>query len=479
MKGQLTLPNPSHRGRGYSVLPLPFAGEGWGEGDFQQREQRERDHLMNDKKITFVVGAEKKLADIVTEADILPLLKGAVNAGASAAAIADMNNRPLWQQGAYDPQTGETASLPLLLEGEPVGSVLVQGAQGNPEFLRGVAGLLRETLTAIINTNMKRMLATEIHTSVVNLSHDELLEVNAKLRLSETKYRELAENLEKKVIERTGELKKAHAKLLQQEKIVSIGQLAAGIAHEVNNPLGFIISNLNAMNKYLERLNEMLAFYQASLQRGATTEAQKAAQERHRELKIDFVLSDAKELIKQSLSGADRVKKIVSDLKAFSHVDETSDALIDVNKELDKTLSVLTHEIPASAKVIRDFQPLPPFIGNPALLCQVFLNLVLNALQARQDGLVITISTRAVLEGISIRVIDNGPGIPAEIRDRIFDPFFTTKDVGKGTGMGLTVVYDIILSYHGTIQLEDAQPGTGASFLITLPVQGGRHVEVR
>jgi len=434
---------------------------------------------MSDKKITFVVGADKKLKDILAEADVLPLLRGALNAGARGAAITDDGGKPLWALPKDPPADSIAFKVPFLLEGEPVGYMVVRGDKGTEDFIRGIAGLVHKTLSAVLNTNLKRMLATELHTSVVNLSHDELLDVNAKLRVSEAKYRELAEQLEKKVNERTEELKKAHIRLLQQEKMVSIGQLAAGIAHEVNNPLGFIISNLNSMSKYVERLKEMLSFYQACLQRGASAEAQRAALDKQRELKMDFILSDAAELIGQSLSGADRVKKIVSDLKAFSHVDETTVAPIDVNREIEKTLNVLTHEIPSSARIVRDFEPVPFVHGNAALLCQVFLNVIQNALQVRQDGLVLAISTRSTADGIVIRITDNGPGIPTAIRDRIFDPFFTTKDVGKGTGMGLAVAYDIIAAYHGVVRLEDASPGTGASFLIILPVEGGQHVKVR
>jgi len=411
------------------------------------------------------------MTDIVSEADVAPLLRGAVRAGALEAALTDAGGKTLWSYGAAPRAGAETASLPLTLEGEPVGSVVVRGETGASEYLRGIAGLLRETLAAVLNTNLKRMLSTEIHTSVINISFDELLETNTKLRASEAKYRDLAENLEKKVAERTEELKRAHTRLLQREKMASVGRLAAGVAHEINNPLGFILSNLNTAGKYLSRMKEMLEFHQASLTRpGVPPEIRKAADTKRRELKLDLILGDIGQVIDQSVTGADRVKRIVSDLRGFSHIDETEVSPADINAELDKTLNVLGNEIASSAMIIRDYGSLKPFMCNPALLCQVFLNIVRNALEARTQGLELTIRTRLSDEGISVLFKDNGPGVPEEIRARIFDPFFTTKDVGSGTGMGLTVAYDIVSGLHGEIKLEDTPPGSGASFLITLPV---------
>ncbi len=434
---------------------------------------------MTKQKITFLVGTDKKLDDVVTEADVMPLLRSAVRAGAREALIADGDGKTLWAHRDAARSGLGTSSLPLSLEGEPVGSVVVRGDKGTEDRLRGVAGLLCDALTSVLTSSLKRMLSAEMHTNVVNLSYDELIEANAKLHASEAKYRELAETLEKKVAERTDELKRAHAKLLQQEKMASIGQLAAGAAHEINNPLGFILSNLHTMRKYQSRMREMLMFHQSSLNRsGVPEDTRRAAQEKWRDFKIDFILADVEQLISQSVSGADRLRKIVSDLKGFSHIDDTAESPADINAEIDKTLNVLGHYISGSAKILRDYGPLPLFVCNPAILCQVFLNIILNALQARKDGLELMISTRHANDVISIRFTDNGPGVPENIRERIFEPFFTTKDVGKGTGMGLTVAYDIVTVYGGTVKLDETPPGTGASFHITLPAKGGRNVKV-
>ncbi len=215
----------------------------------------------------------------------------------------------------------------------------------------------------------------------------------------------------------------------------------------------------------------MVAFYNASLEDSRVPESvRKSSRQKWEELKLDFISSDIEDLIKQSLEGTERVKKIVSDLKGFSHIDEGTEAVVDINTEIDRTLNVLTHEIPEGAEIIKDYHPLPGFKCNPALVCQVFLNIILNAIQARKLTLKLFISTGYNNSRIAVRFSDNGRGIPEEIRSRIFEPFYTTKDVGKGTGMGLTAAYETITGYGGTIEVE-SRPEEGATFTITLPVK--------
>jgi signal transduction histidine kinase len=313
------------------------------------------------------------------------------------------------------------------------------------------------------------MLTTEIHTRVVNQSYEELLEANRKLSLSEKKYRDLAENLEALVQERTTALKRTYARLIQQEKMASIGQLAAGIAHEINNPLGFILSNLQTLQKYAGRFDEMLAFFRSEVGKGtAAGELKPAAAEKWQTLKLDYILADLPELLGQSIAGADRVRKIVADLRGFSHIDDADEGLVDINVEIERTLSVLTHEIPPCARIVTEFGALPAIVGRPALLCQAFLNIIRNALQARPAGLVLTIRSEFAAGSARLTFADNGPGLAGDIQSRIFEPFFTTRDVGQGMGMGLTAVYDIVTGCGGTIEVETA-PGLGTSFILQLP----------
>ncbi|WP_432823100.1 sensor histidine kinase [Trichloromonas sp.] len=428
----------------------------------------------NRESIDFVVGEEKRLIDVLSESDVMPLLESAVQAGISRALVVDGAEAPLWSAGR------ETGGLlgkgpgvlccPLILEGEPVGQACFVGGSADPGVLKAIAQVVSGALKRLLHANLKRMLTTEIHTRVVNQSYDELKESNLQLSLSEKKYRDLAESLEVRVQQRTEELKRAYARLIQQEKMASIGQLAAGVAHEINNPMGFVLSNLQTLQKYVTRFTDMLEYYRQAVARGEGGAALEAgAASRWRELKLDFISQDLAELLAQSIAGAERVKKIVADLRGFSHVDEMGCGTVNLNEELERTLSVLHSEIPADARILRQFGELPGVKAEAGLLCQVFLNLIRNALQARPEGLQLLL--RSELEGESIRLsfVDNGPGVPDEIRSRIFEPFFTTREVGKGMGMGLTVAYDVVNRLGGTIEVQ-SRPGRGAAFILLLPV---------
>jgi len=429
--------------------------------------------------IEYVVGAERGIREIVGDEEMMPLLRSALHTGVSRIEVTDSKGNALWVCGVPSGEgEGTTESMPLYLEGEEAGSLVVEGPRGEKLRLNALAGLLCEALNTIITNNLKRMLTTEIHTSVVNQTYEELLEANTRLRASESKYRELAESLDRKVQERTEELKRVHTRLLQQEKAASIGLLAAGVAHEINNPIGFISSNLNTLKRYISRFTGMLYFYRTVIEEAgmAGGEIAEAAGRKWSELKLDFIVRDVEELISQSLDGAERVRKIVSDLKGFSHVDDSKEDIVDVNTEIERTFNVLAHEIPGDAEIVRDYGSLPGFLCNPALVCQVFLNIILNSLQARREGLKLHVSTRYIDGNITVTFSDNGPGIPEGIRNRIFEPFFTTKDVGNGTGLGLTVTLDIVTAYGGDIEVI-SPPGT--TFVIRLPAERRGNVKVR
>ena len=421
--------------------------------------------------LNYVVGEEKRLAQILSEEDVMPLVRGLIRAGASAAAVTDENDRTLWGSNDGAAPGKSVFFLPLRMEGEVVGRASVWGERGSEDLLRGLAEIFQTALTVIITSKLKRMLTAEIHSTVVSRSYKELLEINQRLSASEERYRNLAANLEIKVEERTEELKRAHVRLLQQEKMASIGQLASGVAHEINNPLGFIYSNLQTLEKYAKRFMDMLIFYRGAVNESTGNEALKESSLRKwDDLKLDLICADVPDLIGQSLEGAQRVKKIVSDLKAFSHVDEVGECRVSLNDEIDKTLNVAGREMPEGTEIVKDYGALPPFVCKPALLCQVFLNLLLNAFQTRKEGLRLLIATIHDDDNIRISFADNGPGIPQGIRNRIFEPFYTTRDVGSGTGMGLTVAHDIVSAYCGTIEVDCPQEG-GTVFIITLPVK--------
>jgi signal transduction histidine kinase len=432
------------------------------------------------RRIVYCVGEEHALRDILPEAEAAALLSAASRAGLRGVRVVDPGGKAVWGSGDDVPPPGEgDPRRPILLEGEAAGSVVLPAGAAGGETQDALLALLADALTAMAHNNLKRMLVTETHTEVVNRSYEELLETNRSLSASEQRYRELAGTLEIKVRERTEELSRAMARLVQQEKMASVGQLAAGVAHEINNPLAFVTSNLRTLKKYTERFLDIIARYQRVFEQGGVAQQDRDDLRKHRvSLRLDAISEDAGDLLRQTLEGTERVRKIVSDLKGFSHVDEEGEAPADMNREIDRTLSVMRHEIPAGAEIVREFSPLPVIPCRPGAFNQLFLGLLRNAFQARQKGLRVTIRTGVSGDRIRIAFADNGPGVPADLRTRIFEPFFTTRDVGKGKGLGLAVAYDIVTAHGGTIDVEDTPRG-GATFVLHVPIRRGSHDQIR
>jgi len=299
---------------------------------------------------------------------------------------------------------------------------------------------------------------------------------------AEEKLKEYSQNLEKMVEERTAELKKAitdlqntQSQLLQSEKMASIGQLAAGVAHEINNPVGFVKSNLGTMNEYREDLMKLLHHYQileAALDKefhgnGYIQKAREGIQSVKDEIDLDFIMDDYANVINESLEGMARVAKIVVDLKDFAHLDKAELEHVNINEGIESTLNIVWNEIKYKAEVIKDLGNIPLVKCYPQRLNQVFLNILVNAAQAIEEKGEIRITTREDNGYTEIRISDTGKGIPPEVLPKIFDPFFTTKEVGKGTGLGLNMAYNIIQKHEGTIDVE-SEVGKGTTFIIRL-----------
>jgi len=269
------------------------------------------------------------------------------------------------------------------------------------------------------------------------------------------------------------ELKMVQSQVLQQEKMASIGQLAAGVAHEINNPMGFIISNLNTLKRYLERVSEYMTVQTAAVQRcsvkcGNSNILAEIAETR-KALKIDYITGDLDNLIKESLEGADRVKKIVQDLKNFSRVDESEFKAADINSGLESTINIVWNELKYKATLVKEYGDIPLTVCNSGQLNQVFMNLLVNAAHAIEKQGEIRVRTWFERGLINIAISDSGTGISQENQRRIFEPFFTTKEVGKGTGLGLSIAYDIIKKHNGMIK-ADSEVGKGTTFTISIPV---------
>jgi len=276
------------------------------------------------------------------------------------------------------------------------------------------------------------------------------------------------------------ELEKTTLQLLQSEKMASIGQLAAGIAHEINNPLGFINANLNVLEDYRQDLKKIWESFDNFISRlnpqslGREQLEELKALNRLREQTEPLALfEDFRALLKESRDGAERVKKIILNLKEFSHPSKGEPELADINAGLDSTLNIVWNELKYKAEVKKEYGQLPKVICYPQELNQVFMNLLVNAAQAIEDKGEIILKTWAQNGNVNIQVRDTGIGIPPEHLSKIFDPFFTTKEVGKGTGLGLSISYGIVKKHNGVITVE-SEPGKGTVFTVSLPVEGAK-----
>jgi PAS domain S-box-containing protein len=265
------------------------------------------------------------------------------------------------------------------------------------------------------------------------------------------------------------QLESTQGQLMQSERMASIGQLAAGVAYEINNPVGFVNSNLGSLHRYVTSLMRLLGLYQ-QVQGELPATAQQQIDDLKKELDFDFMCDDIVELLSESLDGLKRVTRIVQDLKNFSHVDEVEYQLADIEDGLESTLRVVWNEVKYKAEVVKEFAGLPKVKCHPFQINQVFMNLLVNASQALQDKGRIVISTGFDERQVWIRVQDTGKGIAPEHLPKIFDPFFTTKPVGQGTGLGLSLSYDIVKKHNGLIEVS-SEVGKGTAFTVYLPYE--------
>lgn len=294
--------------------------------------------------------------------------------------------------------------------------------------------------------------------------------------LLSSKLEDMNKNLQKKVAEQT-------ALLIQSEKMASLGILAAGVAHEINNPISFIQGNLSSIKKYNSRIKDLLLKYEQieNYFTGGQTNEISQLLEQIREFKktkkIDFILKDMVDLAEESLQETMRIRNIVKDLKTFSRVDEAELKYIDLNDTLETTLNIIWNELKYKAEVIKDYGQLPEVKCFPQKISQVFMNILMNAVQAIEEKGIIKIVTSHIKEGrrakdvkVKIIISDSGKGISKDNLFKIFDPFFTTKPVGEGTGLGLSITYDIIKAHGGEIKIE-SEVNVGTTVTIILPLE--------
>jgi two-component system NtrC family sensor kinase len=283
-----------------------------------------------------------------------------------------------------------------------------------------------------------------------------------------------------RIVKLEEELKKSQAQLLQSEKMASVGQLAAGVAHEINNPTGFVSSNLKTLSDYQDDISGIIKAYRKFMEDLKNVMSKDAfpsffkdqieqIMRLEEEADLDFIMDDIGDLIEDCREGTERIKKIVIDLKDFAHPGEDKVQITDINNGIESTLNVVWNELKYKTKVTKEYGKLPEIKCYPQQLNQVFMNILVNAAQAIEKQGKIHLSTLADDGYVEIKIRDTGSGIPEEHLSKIFDPFFTTKEVGKGTGLGLNVAYNIIKKHNGTIDVK-SEVGKGTEFNIRIPV---------
>ncbi|MCU0567718.1 MAG: response regulator [Oculatellaceae cyanobacterium Prado106] len=307
--------------------------------------------------------------------------------------------------------------------------------------------------------------------------HLQIRRLTQQLETQNGQLQNAAADLEAKVAERTLELQMAHMQLLQQEKLSSLGQLVAGIAHEINNPINFIYGNCSPAQQYVQDLLDLVDCYQT-----VDLSSHPQIQEKIEDIDFDFVREDLPKVLDSMRMGADRIREIVLSLRNFSRLDEAEFKQADLHQGLDNTLMILHHRIKAKPdmpeiKVIKSYGELPSVNCYPGQLNQVFMNLLSNAIDALDESMEqnadlspqIQIQTTVIeSDWVSIQISDNGTGISTETLYKLFDPFFTTKPIGKGTGLGIS--HQIVVEKHGGRLTCTSELGKGSTFTIEIPI---------
>ena len=266
------------------------------------------------------------------------------------------------------------------------------------------------------------------------------------------------------------QLAQSQSQLLQSEKMAAVGQLAAGVAHEINNPIGFVSSNLSSLSRYVQDLLGLVHAYEEQARAQPDVLPGQALQDARAAVDLAFLQEDIPMLLQESVDGLGRVKHIVQGLRDFSRVDSNQCQETDLMAGLESTLNVIKNELKYKAEIVKAYGKLPLVYCNAAQINQVFLNLLMNAVQSIDTQGRITLASGVEADKVWISVEDTGAGIAPEHLSRLFEPFFTTKPVGKGTGLGLSISYDIVKQHGGEITVT-SEPGKGSRFCVWLPAR--------
>ena len=312
----------------------------------------------------------------------------------------------------------------------------------------------------------------KVQTERLKMQWDVLTETNQELeenskRLESQKVK--IENKNKQLQSAMNKLKEAQNQLVQSEKMASVGQLTAGIAHEINNPINFVSSNISPLKRDMEDIMKLLELCASETEKENLQKKFDNIEKFKEEIEYDVILQEVKQLLSGIEEGARRTMEIVKGLRNFSRLDEGEKKLADINEGIDSTLLMLRNQLKNRIEVVKNFGSIPQLLCYPGKLNQVFMNIINNAGQSIEENGIIEISTIYENKNIQVSIKDNGKGMSPEVTNHIFEPFYTTKDVGKGTGLGLSISYGIIKEHDGEIVVKSNE-GEGTEFVITMPV---------
>lgn len=350
-----------------------------------------------------------------------------------------------------EPLSGELAindvvhRMPLAPELEPIGFLCF--GEEDTTLIKGI----HRFVVMMVQSEWRYHMASDMHLKAIKADYEALKEKHELLQQSEQKYRELSESLELKVKEQVETIEAAQRKLYESEKLASVGQLAAGVAHEINNPIGFIYSNLKTAKEYIDEIGEWCGTLPAQFQSDS----------------IKDLLEDFPFLLDESRTGAERIRQIVADLKAYSDIDYTEQHNVNIKEAVERVVRIFNTQHNKSINMTIDVPDSLNLVCHSGFINQLFLNILSNSANAIEQSGDISINANGEEHVINIVISDNGCGMNEEVIKRAFEPFYTTHDVGKGTGLGLTVARDIARNHNGDIELK-SEPGTGTQVFITL-----------
>ncbi|WP_137937393.1 ATP-binding protein [Chitinivorax sp. B] len=347
-------------------------------------------------------------------------------------------------------------SIPIAPEFEPIGQL--HAAQANQAKLAATASMLTQLMRGVQRYRM----AASVHLEALATDNATLREQQQALQQSETRYRELATSLDLQVKQQVEVIEAQQRELFTAEKLAAVGGLAAGVAHEINNPIGFIRSNMNSALNYLEQI----ALCLTQVRQGKLSFDQALAK-----YDLDFMLPDFTDLVQESIGGLDRVARIVQDLKAFSAVDSTEAMPLLLGDPIRLSIEMLGMQYPAALSIICQFGPLPQVLVAPGQVNQILFHVLHNALLATESGGEIKVCCSVIDNKVAVQVSDTGIGMPPAVLARVFEPFFTAWAFGRGKGLGLTVCRDLMQAQQGEIDIV-SEPGQGTTVTLLFPVIG-------